>query len=390
MVHVISSEFGSGILKISPKKGLIEGLAVAADWGGEGLNRHQWSKTILLNNENINVQDLLGYRFFYEPASTSYTLMGSFSKFLIDKYGIEKFKNFYNTGDTEVYNLTEDELVSMWVKYLNEEIELPKNARKLSEYKFSEKSLFEDTCPRETELLLEKGSTNFKNKNYKNAIRYFKEANDINKNNPNTISALAYAYYYDGNYDELMNLDLSSLSEVDSNIINNLRYNVFWDKNGYNYAYNFYKKLSEKALPEDIKRSLDIKLELRNFSPNIRELYKEYIKKGDRLGKIVALQDLISEYRSFSPGYYLLGRLFLQKGDYIRAKKNFSIAERKGLPTIRLRKENLKMLGLSLYASGNYLDAKRRFEDLIKIDSEKTYINLATDFINRSEWALQN
>jgi hypothetical protein len=47
LVHILSSEFGSNILKISPQLGLIEGLAVAVDWPINGMTKHQFAKTLV-------------------------------------------------------------------------------------------------------------------------------------------------------------------------------------------------------------------------------------------------------------------------------------------------------------------------------------------------------
>ena len=61
LTHVLSSEFGTRFLKISPKVGLIEGLAVAADWNNsDGFNHHEWSHGMLKTNNNLDIHNILG------------------------------------------------------------------------------------------------------------------------------------------------------------------------------------------------------------------------------------------------------------------------------------------------------------------------------------------
>lgn len=390
LVHVMSSEFGTDWFKISPEWGLVEGLAVAADWNGEGLSRHQWAKTILLRENSINVRDILGFRFLYGSSSVNYTLMGSFCRYLIDQYGIDKFKLFYKTGDTSAYKKSVDELISSWQKFLEKDVELPKDATILSEYKFSDESIFKESCPRKTELLLDLGLKHYKDKNFLKAKNYFKEAYNINQRDPQIMTLLAYSYYYNNDYDELISINDKTTPVVDSNIIKDLQSNVLWEKNGYEYAYNSFRELKESPIPENIRRLVDIKLELRNLNPEIRDMFNEYLRTDDQIKRVAILEELISRYTTFSPGYYLLGKLFILEGDYERALKYLSVANSKGLPTLRVSKDNLKLLGISHYALGNYRDSKKAFEVLKEIDTEGSFATIAGDFIQRSEWALMN
>ena len=142
LTHVMSSEFGMRILKISPKVGLLEGLAVAADWGvANGLTPHQWSESMFKAGTAPDVSDMVGFGFWYAPPKKSYTLMGSFCRYLIDTYGIEKFKTVYRTGDFSVYGKSLDELISGWKAFLST-VPIPENAPILAEYRFSEPSIF--------------------------------------------------------------------------------------------------------------------------------------------------------------------------------------------------------------------------------------------------------
>ncbi|MGI9533763.1 MAG: hypothetical protein ACR2NW_02330 [Thermodesulfobacteriota bacterium] len=392
LVHILSSEFGTSLLKISPKMGLIEGIAVAVDWPMDTMDKHQLAKTLVINGElNGSLKDLIGFSFWYYPQSVSYTLMGSYSRYLIDNFGVENFKGYYKTGDTGVYGKDEDKLIASWIKYLNNKVELPEDAKKFSEHKFSEKSVFEDSCPRKTEKFVVEGLRDYKNNNFFGSTVNFEKANELNKNSSEIKSFLAYSYFYNKDYINLLNLDTSQgLTEVDVNIINNLKSNVLWEERGYDYAYPYIAKLSKKTLPDHIKREIDIKLDLKRFNRDIKKSFNKYLLANNEFEKIVILMGINEKYSSYSPAYYLLGRIYLKKGDYGRAIENFKTAASRTLPTLGLQLENLKLLGISQYSAGDYYGAINTFEDLAKLDPNQNYKNYAENFIERSKWALKN
>ena len=392
LVHIISSEFGSRTLKISPKKGLIEGIAVAVDWPVNVMDKHQLSKTLInKGNLNNNLDDFLGYGFWYYPPSISYTLMGSYSRYLIDNFGVEKFKEYYRTGNTDEYNKSEDELIALWVKYLNEEIELPDDAGKFSEYKFSDKSIFEDSCPRKTDFYISEGYKDYASDNFYGSTDDFEKAFKLSPQNPNIKTALAYSYYYNKDYDKLLNLNADGLTKIDVNIINNLKTNVLWDKKGYEYAYPHFLKLRDSSLPNDIKRSIDLKIDLKRFNKNIKSAYKEFLLTDDTVEKIAILEDLKQRYRSYVPAYYLLGRIYLRQGNFKRAIENLEISEIRRLPGKNLRMENLKSLGVAQYSAGDYYGAIKTFNKLARMDEDGgEFKSYADNFIQRANWELGN
>src|SRR5581483_2981106 len=91
LTHVMSSEFGMDVLRISPKIGLVEGLAVAADWSSGDLTPHEWSKAMIKAKIAPDIKGIVGIGFWHAPPQKSYMVIGSFVRYLIDTYGIEKF-----------------------------------------------------------------------------------------------------------------------------------------------------------------------------------------------------------------------------------------------------------------------------------------------------------
>lgn len=388
LTHVMSSEFGTSGLKISPKVGLIEGVAVAADWGTtNGLTPHQWSQSMLKAGMNPDIKGILGLGFWYAPPSKAYTLMGSFCRYLIDTYGIERFKALYRTGDFSVYGKSADELISEWESFL-EGVPISKNALALAEYKFREPSIFEAECPRRVAALKEKGLKAFGEGNLHEAKNLFLKALTLDSKDPALIDSLAYLYYYDGDYDRLMEIvdKTEPSTQVDRSILENLRGNVLWHSGRVGGAESVFKSLLEKPLPDDIKREIEIKLSSISAGGEIENKIREYFSTRDKPTQVVLLEEITKGFPNYSPAYYLIGRVFFSEGNYKTAIPFLTEAEALGLPSVNLEKENSRILGVSLFATGDYEEAIKRFERIIEMDPNGALKDYALDFIERCKW----
>jgi tetratricopeptide (TPR) repeat protein len=390
LTHVISSEFGMKILRISPKVGLIEGLAVAADWNENGFTPHEWSKSMIKSGAAPDIKGIIGFGFWYAPPKKSYTLMGSFCRYLIDTYGVEKFKILYRTGEfIKVYGKSLDELVSEWKKFLDG-IYIPESAPVLAEYRFSEPSIFGGRCPRRVAALKDKGFKALGEGNFYEAKKFFLKALGFNRGNAALIESLAYTYYYDKDYNQLMDIveKSNSIPEVDKNILENLRGNALWQSGEVEKAKSVFELLRKKTLPSDLKREIEIKLSSIQIGGEVERRIREYFSTRDKLNQVAILEETIRDFPDYSPSYYLLGRIFFNEGNYKKAVSFLIESESLNLPSESLEKENLRILGISLFATGDYEGAIRRFENIINIDPNGALKDYALDFIERCKWTM--
>ncbi|MCK5710793.1 MAG: hypothetical protein KAI07_09660, partial [Deltaproteobacteria bacterium] len=86
----------------------------------------------------------------------------------------------------------------------------------------------------------------------------------------------------------------------------------------------------------------------------------------------------------------LLGRFFFNKVEYEKAVPHLVQAYLLELPGERLTNENLRILGISLFAKGNYDQAISTFEYLLSSEQNEAAKQYAHDFIERSKWAKRN
>jgi hypothetical protein len=168
LAHCFSSVIGAGPFKISAGLNpyLLEGLAVAADPVIEG-NNVDYLASLAYNNKYIaNLNGLFDrFSFFTQASSLSYIYAGSFSKYLIDKYGIAKYKKLYYEGDfTGVYGRPLTLTVKEFYSSLADTSLI--SHKDEADYYFGRKSIFYKVCPRYTQDRIAEGWNYYNQKNY--------------------------------------------------------------------------------------------------------------------------------------------------------------------------------------------------------------------------------
>lgn len=391
LVHVMSGEFGNDILKLSPKIGLLEGIAVAADWRGKRFTPHQWAKVMLEMDIAPEIKDIVGFGFWYAPSEVSYTIMGSFSRYLIDTYGIEDYKKVYKTGNFSAYNKSIDELSLEWKDYLTT-IEVPPETKAIAEARFSRPSIFQATCPRKVAQLKNTAYMHFRDDNYFRARENFSEALKLKGSDPNLISWLAYSHYYDGNFERAKKIAGSSVpdSKIEGSILENIKGNSEWQAGNSKEALRIFNNLRTEQTTDNLTRELEIKISAISEGSIVEESIKEFFATRDEVLQLAYLQEAINEKPSYAPSYYLMGRLFFNEGEYEKAATNLIEANLLGLPTKSLTNENLRILGISQFANGSYDQAIITFNYLLLLEDNVAAEQYAQDFIERSSWIKEN
>lgn len=156
LVHVFSRRFGLPVVNASWAVGLVEGLAVALEPpDGRPTPREQVSAALL--NQSAEAVDTLALRvaarlqphgFWTERGAVSYTTMGAFVHFLIDRYGAERFRAVYARANFEaVYGRPLDALIRAWIEDLRAPAMVARDAEALVSRRFTRPSLFERRCP---------------------------------------------------------------------------------------------------------------------------------------------------------------------------------------------------------------------------------------------------
>lgn len=159
LAHIFSAEFGSTFLKLAGgfNPFLIEGLATSQD---PYVNLYSIDYLAALHfrysNRDIITEIKKSLNFFSFNSTISYVYSGSFSKFLIDNYGIANYKLFYSTNDFEnIYQQKFQKVLDDYKNYLNTYSQ--ESNQHIYYYYFGRKSLIQKDCPRFIEKKIKEG-----------------------------------------------------------------------------------------------------------------------------------------------------------------------------------------------------------------------------------------
>lgn len=163
IAHAVASAFGDPLFGVAARRvaglpllvnpGLVEGLAVAADWPGgyDHPTPHESVRAMAAAGMQPSIADLLSLRFLTVSSARGYTTAGSFLRFLLDRYGAARLRALYGSGgDFEAaYGQPLATLEAEW-RAMIATIALPPEAVEASRERFRAGSVFARPCPHAT------------------------------------------------------------------------------------------------------------------------------------------------------------------------------------------------------------------------------------------------
>lgn len=132
---------------IIPQMALVEGAAEAFEWDTGQLSPHEWSAAMRAARRAPDLRSLLGPSGFYNQGSeTAYTISGSFVRWVIDRFGIDKLALIYRDGDFEAaLGQPIGALVADWERFLDG-LSVPDDAAGLATGRFNTPAIHRRPC----------------------------------------------------------------------------------------------------------------------------------------------------------------------------------------------------------------------------------------------------
>jgi tetratricopeptide (TPR) repeat protein len=164
LAHVFAATIATGTFKtpatagIFVNIGVVEGIAVAADWPASELTVHGWTRAMRALKLSPDPRTILNPAGFWAISSArAYTVAGSFIRWLVDTEGMKKFAVLYATNDfSEAYGRSLDSLVDDWEKFVDAE-PLPKEELAIAEHRFKRPGIFQKVCAHKAANLSREG-----------------------------------------------------------------------------------------------------------------------------------------------------------------------------------------------------------------------------------------
>ncbi|MCA9670099.1 MAG: hypothetical protein KC503_31100 [Myxococcales bacterium] len=164
LAHIFAADWGDGLLGIAlgtarflgfipvpvPNMGLVEGLAVAAEWPAAGESTpHQQALALVKLELAPPLRRLFGIGFYGFAGGRSYTYAGSFIRWLADTRGWPLVSKLYRSGGdfAGVYRRPLAKLAAEWRQFLRTKITLPDAQLQLARERFRQPGIFRRACP---------------------------------------------------------------------------------------------------------------------------------------------------------------------------------------------------------------------------------------------------
>lgn len=393
MAHIFTEPFGTGPLKLSTRAvvginmGLVEGIATAADWPPGDFTPHEATAVLRRLNIAPDIRLLVGASGFWgQSSSRAYTVTGSFIKFLVDTYGIEKLKRAYGHGEFEqVYGKSLDSLATQWETFLDA-VPLDESRMEVARYLYDRPSIFQKVCARTLADLRRQAVEEANQNRLEQAIQLYEQVVAFDPSNP--LYRLEYARFLANHRrtDEAIEVvkaarevavgpvNLSQLEEIYGDIL--------WEAGKRDEAATHYQTCLDLGLPQERRRAVGVKLRTAKQGDPVSTWAMQYLVSSHGEALLPTL-----EWLSANPTdpmiNYLVARRHLQSRRYSDALVRLGLAS--GL-TEPLLVEESNFLGAQAAYHAGQLDVAQTFVGRMQASDNMYYKTLGEEWANRLRW----
>ncbi len=396
LVHVLSASFGNSLYGGSYWMGFHEGLAVAVDWPDSPMNPHEWSRAMRELDLAPSLENLLGTAGFWSAASSrSYTLCGSFVRFLIERYGLPAFKLAFPNGSVEeAYGQRTGKLVAEWEAFVDG-IELREDDLRVARQRFIRPAIFSRHCPHEVAALNDQAWQAFSARRYAGAAEGFDRALMLEPQNHSSLRGLLYATFRLGDYERTEKVVTRLIDRPDQVVglladAHLVRGDKAWKLGRLEDARRSYGVVVDLQASEEMTRAASIRLDVLDREP-VRDTIMAYLTaEGAQWNLVLSIRDAIDRAPEYAAGYYLVGRWLFLAESYDQALTYLPKAETLGLPGDLLRQENLRLAAMSHFYLKDYERAAETFGRLAARAGTGGTARKSEAWIERCRWFQDN
>ena len=405
LAHVLTADWSPW--KFSLSIGLHEGIAVAADWSEGRLTGHQWAKAMHELKVAPPLSGIMGIGlgFWGHSGARSYLLTGSFVRFIVDTYGIEKLISIFPTGNfAKGYGKSLETLETEWLEFLKN-VPLKDEDLRYATNRLKRRGIFERVCAHEIAALRDNAWDAYSERDFDTAVKMFERMLSAEPENSIHLRGLMFSEYQRGNYERAA--ALAKRIGTDENAFYRaeavqLLGDIQWLQGTPEEAFVTYTEAMSLAPRETIERGI-IKRRLalsKTRPPESRENLRRVLISGDpttRIGsgaKMELLQRVIEAEPEEGLAYLLAGELLHKEGawqlstKYLRQAVTVGKTEMLKRIAPQLALEARRLIGINSYHQEAYEIA----EDVFSAIAADTALPLGTvlsaqEWIQRCRWA---
>lgn len=391
LVHVVSAAFGNALYGGSYWIGFHEGLAEAVDWQDAPMNPHEWSRAMRELGLAPPLENLLSMTGFWTAASSrSYTLCGSFVRFLIERYGLPAFKKAFPTGAVEeAYGRKPADLIAEWEAFVDG-IQLREDQLRIARQRFIRPAIFRRHCPHEVAALIDRAWQAYNAQRYSDAVRDFDRVLELEPENPSALRGLLYGTYRLADYERSESAALL-IERPDQTVglladAHLVRGDTAWKTGRLDDARRSYGAVAVLHASEDMSRAASIRMEVLDREP-IRDTIMAYLTAASGHWRLIlSVRDAGDLAPDYGAGHYLIGRWLFLSGSYEQALAYLAKADAIGLPGELVRQENLRLEAMAHFYLEDYENSAETFERLAALTGSIGVARTWEAWIDRCRW----
>ena len=391
LVHVLSASFGNSLYGGSYWIGFHEGLAEAVDWQDAPMNPHEWSRAMRELGLAPPLENLLSMTGFWTAASSrSYTLCGSFVRFLIERYGLPAFKKAFPTGAVEEsYGRKPAELIAEWEAFVDG-IQLREDQLRIARQRFIRPAIFRRHCPHEVAALIDRAWQAYSAQRYSDAVRDFDRVLELEPENPSALRGLLYGTYRLADYERTESAALL-IERPDQTVgllahAHLVRGDTAWKTGRLDDARRSYEAVADLHASEDMSRAASIRMEVLDREP-IRDTIMAYLTAvSGHWRLILSIRDAGDLAPDYGAGHYLIGRWLFLSGSYEQALEYLAKADALGLPGELVQQESLRLEAMAHFYLEDYENSAETFGRLAELAGSSGVAKTWEAWIDRCRW----
>ena len=392
LVHVVSAAFGNALYGGSYWIGFHEGLAEAVDWQNAPMNPHEWSRAMRELGLAPPLENLLSMTGFWTAASSrSYTLCGSFVRFLIEQYGLPAFKQAFPEGAVEeAYGRTPAELVAEWEAFVDS-IQLREDQLRIARQWFIRPAIFRRRCPHEVAALNDRAWQAYRAGRYSDAVGDFDRVLELEPENPSALRGLLYGTYRLEDYERTESVVARMTERPDQTVglladAHLIRGDTAWKTGRSDDARGSWETVVDLHASEAMSRAAFIRLGVLDRE-QIQESTMAYLTATRGQWSLVeAVRDASDLVPDYGAGYYLTGRWLYLSSSFEQALTYLSKADALELPGEPVRQENLRLAAMSHFYLKDYEQSAETFGRLAALAGTGGVARTSEAWIDRCRW----
>jgi tetratricopeptide (TPR) repeat protein len=367
--NVVDTPFGvpGRLGGLVPEPTLVEGMAVALEpVARDELTAHQWAKAAFASEIAPPLSSLLGVDFFGTNQQLAYTLAGSFLRFVLETRGAEALRKTYARGVEAGLGKPFPALEREWKAYLAN-VALPERAQALAKLRFERPGVWSQVCPHVIEQLEGELGAALNAGDLARALEKCQAVLEIDPASTQTRTTLITLLAQLGNTEDAARQlkRLEGPPRAPTPIVVRAKVGIAdaaFARGEYARAEASYRALLDDPQPEGDARQLEVKLLALQAGEPARSLLRDYLV-GEPFGGLdgrlgVHILRELAQVREDGLSPYLEARQLRNSQRFDVALSLLREAQRRGLPTERMRAEALRMQIQAAFITGALSEAE--------------------------------